>query len=232
VINKANTTAAVTSDLPDPSMVGQSFTVKFTVTPVAPGAGTPTGNVTVNGGGVNCVASVATGACSLTPTAVGSIAITATYGGDNNFNASPASAPEPHVVEYSVTLSALKTPANIGSSVPVNFLVKNAQGVVSDLSIVLKIESAFTPVPQQGGCVLSDGVRATLYLSNPNFAEGKSNLRFVGNNQGYQFNWDSTSALTSTPQNPATGKGCYTVLIYLKDRGLVNPRMSGPVQLD
>ena len=45
---KANTTTSITSDLPDPSVVGESVTIAFTVTANAPGAGTPSGTVTVS----------------------------------------------------------------------------------------------------------------------------------------------------------------------------------------
>jgi hypothetical protein len=141
------------------------------------------------------------------------------------------------VVEYSVTLSALKTPAKIGSAIPVNFQVKNAGVVISDLSIVLLIESVFNGSVPSTGCVASpNGTHEILYRS-PNFSTGKSSLRFVTSLQSDQFNWDSTSAQTDfSPTdgvNDATGPGCYSVLIYLNDRGLppANPRVSGPVEL-
>src|SRR5262249_13019947 len=43
-VNKASTTTTVPSSA-DPSVFGQTVTFTATVTPVAPGAGTPTGNV-------------------------------------------------------------------------------------------------------------------------------------------------------------------------------------------
>ena len=64
-VDKAATTTAITSDAPDPSVVGQSISVNFAVTVNAPGVGTPTGNVTVSDGTVSCTASVAVGQCSL-----------------------------------------------------------------------------------------------------------------------------------------------------------------------
>jgi hypothetical protein len=44
--------------------------------------------------------------------------------------------------------------------------------------------------------------------------------------QGYQFNWDLTTA-TTVPV--VTGKGCYTILLYLND--LSAARMTTAVQL-
>ncbi|MDG4594099.1 MAG: IPTL-CTERM sorting domain-containing protein, partial [Candidatus Contendobacter sp.] len=93
-VNQATTTA-ITSDTPDPSAVGQAIPVSFTVTPV--GGGTPTGNVTVSDGTVNCIGTVAAGTCNLTPTSAGTKTLTATYGGDATFNGS-VSAGEPHEV--------------------------------------------------------------------------------------------------------------------------------------
>jgi hypothetical protein len=46
-VNKANTTTAISTQSPNPSVAGQPVAVNFTVTPVAPGSGTPTGNVTI-----------------------------------------------------------------------------------------------------------------------------------------------------------------------------------------
>ncbi|MCF3178346.1 Ig-like domain repeat protein, partial [Streptomyces sioyaensis] len=50
-VTQASTTTAVTTS-PDPSVFGDSVTLTATVSPVSPGAGTPTGTVTfvVTGG--------------------------------------------------------------------------------------------------------------------------------------------------------------------------------------
>src|SRR5262249_6459489 len=58
----------------------------FSVTPVAPGSGTPTGTVTVSDGNISCTAPVAVGSCQLTFLVQGPKALTATYTtGDANF---------------------------------------------------------------------------------------------------------------------------------------------------
>ena len=49
-VNKASTTTTIVSDLPDPTVVGQPYTVTYSVSVTAPGAGTPTGTVTVSDG--------------------------------------------------------------------------------------------------------------------------------------------------------------------------------------
>src|SRR5207247_11457051 len=50
IIVKDNTTTTITSDTPAPSVVGQPYTVTWTVTVARPGSGTPTGTVSVNDG--------------------------------------------------------------------------------------------------------------------------------------------------------------------------------------
>jgi sugar lactone lactonase YvrE len=128
-VNKANTTAAITSDTPDPSVTGQGYTVTFTVTPVGPGSGTPTGNVTVSDGtGATCTDTVAVGSCTLTSTTAGAKTLTATYTpGDANFNASPASAGAPHTVNKANTTAAITAdtpdPSVTGQGYLVSFTV-------------------------------------------------------------------------------------------------------------
>ena len=64
------------------------------------------------------------------------------------------------------------------------------------------------------------GTRQTLF-NQPIGATGNSSFRLVS--PGYQFNWDTGTAA-------ATGKGCYTVLIYLNDQS--TPKMTNAVQLN
>lgn len=106
-VNKAGTTTLITDDTPDPSAVNQSYTVKWTVTPNAPGSGTPTGNVTVSDGDASCVAPVATQQCTLASTTSGSKTLSANYAGDTNFLASTSAVGAPHQVNARVTSTAL-----------------------------------------------------------------------------------------------------------------------------
>ncbi len=85
-VNKANATITITSDDPDPSAVGQSVTVEYTVTNAQAGGGNPTGNVTVSDGAVTETCTVADGACAIALTSPGNRTLTATYAGDANFN--------------------------------------------------------------------------------------------------------------------------------------------------
>jgi hypothetical protein len=128
-------------------------------------------------------------------------------------------------IGYAVTITPLKSAAQLGSAVPVSWQLKDSLGnIVRSLSTLLKIESVFNGVAPPGGCVASaNGTRETLY-NLPVGATGNSSLRLVS--QGYQFNWDLTTA-TTVPV--VTGKGCYTILLYLND--LSAARMTTAVQL-
>ncbi len=99
----------------------------------APGAGTPTGNVTVSdGAGTTCVAAASAGSCNLTFTTTGTPNLTATYAGDGNFLTS-ASSSTGHTVDafgpatkYVVTVSTA-TPA-AGADVTITAQLTDAFG--------------------------------------------------------------------------------------------------------
>lgn len=135
-VSAADTSTAVDGD-PNPSVFSGPVGLTATVSPVAPGAGTPTGTVTFQSGGVDivgCTTRPMTGgnaSCSTSALTVGPHPITAIYAGDGNFDTStstPASqtvakadttttvdgAPNPSThaqdVTYTATISAV-TPA-------------------------------------------------------------------------------------------------------------------------
>ena len=93
-ITAASTTTTISSVNPSPATVGQPATVTVAVAPIAPGAGTPTGTVTVGfpGAPTSCTATLPANSCMLTLTSSGPQSITATYNGDSNFKGSPSSA--------------------------------------------------------------------------------------------------------------------------------------------
>ncbi len=104
VVSKADSVMTITNQaqLDSPSHVGESYPVNWAVTLVAPGSGTPTGNVTVSDGSASCTAAVAAQTCSLTSTTPGTKTITAIYAGDGNVNGSSA-APASHLVNVMIT---------------------------------------------------------------------------------------------------------------------------------
>ncbi len=96
-VNKANTTTTITAESADPTAQGEVFTVFYAIAVVAPGAGTPSGTVTVTDGINSCMGTVAAGQCSLFLNTAGMRTLTATYAGNANYNGS-VSAGEPHTV--------------------------------------------------------------------------------------------------------------------------------------
>src|SRR5678815_4277323 len=77
-VNKADTVTTITSVPPEATVVGQNYTVAFTISAKSPGSGTPTGTVTVSDGSVTCTGAVP-GTCSLASTSAGTKTLTATY---------------------------------------------------------------------------------------------------------------------------------------------------------
>ena len=118
-VNKAGTTTALTSSA-NPSTSGQAVTFTATVAPVAPGSGTPSGNVTFVDGGSTVLGTAplgSNGQAAFTTSALnpGNHTITASYGGDTNFNASGgALAGNPQVVKFiaPTTISLGSLPQN------------------------------------------------------------------------------------------------------------------------
>jgi subtilisin-like proprotein convertase family protein len=129
IVNRAASTTTITSDLPDPSVVGETFPVTVTVSGVAGVAPTGLFTVTVAGGPWTCNALLAngTGRCNLTiTTTTGSPrTLTANYGGDLNYNVS--SDTETHSVNPANTTttitSAIPPQPTLGQTITVNYTV-------------------------------------------------------------------------------------------------------------
>ncbi|WP_069869295.1 Ig-like domain-containing protein [Streptomyces malaysiensis] len=126
VVIQASTTTSVIS-APDPSTLGQPVTFTATVTPVAPGAGVPTGSVTFviggSGGGTFVQPlSAGTATLSLSTLGVGTHTVVALYGGSADFLAS--SGTDTHTVNpgpaaTTTTLASSVNPSVFGQ--PVTF---------------------------------------------------------------------------------------------------------------
>ena len=118
IVTKANATTALASSV-NPSSFGQSVTFTATVTAVAPATGTPTGTVTFNDGAAALCGNVpvngagtATCTTAALSTAASPHSVTAIYGGDASFNASPASTAISQVVNKAATTTALASGTN------------------------------------------------------------------------------------------------------------------------
>jgi Big-like domain-containing protein/beta-propeller repeat-containing protein len=113
-INKASTSTAIASAA-NPSVFGQSVTFRATVTPTAPGAGTPTGTVTFADAGVTLGSGTVgvTGQASFTTTSlsVAGHTITAQYGGDTSFGGSTSPPFTQTVGQASTTTTLTASPS-------------------------------------------------------------------------------------------------------------------------
>lgn len=92
-VNLANSGLSALSSTPNPSQIAQAVTLAWTLSAVAPGAGTLTGSVRVlaSGAGESCTAVLPQSSCQLTLTSAGTRTLTLSYSGDSNFNGAMSS---------------------------------------------------------------------------------------------------------------------------------------------
>lgn len=193
-VNQGTTSTTINSDSPDPSVVGQPYTVTWTVA-VTTGAGTPSGTVTVSDGlGDSCTGSVPTGSCQLTGRSAGGRTLTATYAGDTNFTGSSgiadhtvtkgqttttvAASPTPSRFGESVTFTATVCPAGAASGVPtgtVDFSVDG--GAATPAMLVPGIGSCPTATYTTAG--LPTGMRSisAAYVEDANFLGSQGSVQ-------------------------------------------------------
>ncbi|MDH4136132.1 MAG: Ig-like domain repeat protein, partial [Anaerolineae bacterium] len=171
-VNQADTTTTIISDTPEPSVVGQSVTVQYSVTVDSPGSGTPTGQVTVSdGAGASCTDTVAAGSCTLTPTSAGDKTLTAIYEGDDKFMSS--SDTEPHQVNRADSTTAISThnpdPSVVGQAVVVSYtLTANPPGggmPTGDVTVSDGDGNSCVATVAAGGCVLTSTIAGSKTLT-------------------------------------------------------------------
>ena len=198
-VDKANTTTTITSDLPDPSTPGQSVIVQWAVTVTAPGAGTPTGDVTVSDGVDSCTAPAATGQCTLALNTTGTRTLTATYPGDTNFNASDVT--ESHQVCQS---SLVTTAADSGAGSLRQIIAAACDGAAITFDSAGVFATPQTIALTSGELVIDRNLTVNA---------GSSQVTVSGNNASRVFNVNAGKAFTiigltiSGGQNAGSGGG-------------------------
>ena len=90
-VSKLYTTTSIIADRPDPSVVGAAVAVQVAVAVVAPGTGSPSGQVVVTDGVDSCTVMLPAAGCNWMPSRAGALGLTATYAGDANFFGSTSS---------------------------------------------------------------------------------------------------------------------------------------------
>ena len=198
-VNKASTTTSLSSSA-NPSNFNQAVTFTATVSAVAPGAGAPTGTVTFSEGGssIGTATLDSTGAASFTTSslAAGTHAITASYAGDANFNASTSTLSQ--IVGKSaatVTLNSSANPSVFGQGVTFTITVAPASGSGTPTGAVML---------QDGGSTMS-----TLNLVNGQASFTTSSLAVGSHSITAAYNGDAnfsaaSSALSQTVAKDAT----------------------------
>ncbi len=86
-VNTGRVSVAIASVAPEPSVVGQTYTVHATVAPIAPATVAATGTITIHAGTDQCTITLPGDSCDLTSSTVGTAALTATYNGDAHYDA-------------------------------------------------------------------------------------------------------------------------------------------------
>lgn len=134
-------TSVVATSLSDPSDFGQPVTLVASVSPAAPGGGTPTGSVTFYDGSTPLgTATLSGGQATFTASTLtlGSHAITAIYGGDTDFLSATSAAAEQTVASFGfgtvTTLAEKPRSVKFGRSVTLTARVKVAGGAKGRLS--------------------------------------------------------------------------------------------------
>jgi hypothetical protein len=196
-VNKADTTTVVSSH--NPSLFGQSVTFTATVSPVAPGAGTPTGTVTfMDGGNPIGTGILGSGVATFTTSAltVGTHTITTSYTGDGNFNGSTGSLTgNPQAVNKADSATAIVSthnPSVFGQSVTFTATVSAvAPGAGTPTGTVIFKDG----VNSIGTGILSGGV-ATFTTSALTLGNHTITTSYTG---AGNFN-GSTGSLTGNPQ--------------------------------
>jgi hypothetical protein len=216
-VNKAATSTTITTDLTAATVVGQSYTVAFTVAVTAPGAGTIPGTDTVNvsDGTATCSATITVGSCSLTSTTAGAKTIVATYAGDANFNTSP-SAGTPHTVSKASTTttitSDLSTPTNAAQAYTVAYtvaIVSPGAGTATGNVTVSDGTSTCTGTVAAGSCSLTSATAGAktivaTYAGDTNFNTSAS----AGTPHTVNVANSTTTLVSGT--NPSTVGGSVT----------------------
>ncbi len=162
VINKASTTGAVTSS-DNPSLPGTDVTFKMTLTAVAPGAGTPTGDVQliIDGSPFGSPVALSGGVASFDTTALSHTnhTVMAEYAGDDNFIGSTNSL-SPDQIVNTPPVAVADTLGAIENSVfnwPTTNVLANDTDADGDLLSVANVSATST----QGGTVSLGGTTIT-----------------------------------------------------------------------
>ena len=219
---------------PEPSQVGQSYAVSYSVTS---SNGTPTGNVTVSDGSSSCIGTVAAGSCTMVSTTAGTKTITVAYAGDGQF--APRTATASHVVTSGGALAHLTSGGgwetsfavvNLGSasaSMSLSFFGDSGSPLTLPLTFPQTSNAAPANMPVVNQTLGSNAM--LLLVTNPPasdpLSEGWANLTSGGNVNAYEiFHYGPSGQEAVVPMQTAGGS---SYLLVYDNTSLVNTLGTG-----
>ena len=218
-VNSSATTTTVTSSAPQGSVFGQTVIFTAVVTPVSPGAGTPTGTVTFKDGttvlGTGPVKLIGGAATLATSSLVlGSNSITVVYGGDSHFTTSPStaltqivskdstkpslisSAPQGSVFGQTVIFTAVVIPASPGTGTPTGTVT--FYNGSNPLGAAVALEEGVATIQTSGLSVGTHTIKA-VYSGDADFTGSMSTLSQIVNSSSSAV----IAALSVSPGEPS-----------------------------
>lgn len=126
VVQRADTRVTITAHTPDPSTPMQAVTLGAVLAVNSPGAGDPSGPITIGDGINSCFIEQESSTCSVALSTRGLRTLTATYAGDANFNAATAT------TSHHVNQLPVAGPASYTGREDITLTFSAAQGVLAN----------------------------------------------------------------------------------------------------
>jgi len=217
-INKAATTLSISAHTPNPSTAGTAVAVTVTFAVASPGAGSPTGSITVSDSVNNCMITLPANSCNITLNTVGTRMLTASYPGDANFLTITSAAVSQTVnsaaaAPTTTTISTVTpTPAVVGQSYAVSGTVTSGSGTPTG---TVTVSDGSVTSPQ---CTLASGA-FTCNLASTSAGSKTLTATYAGNSSFATSNGthaqtinkaSTTTTLTTVTTNPSVVGQSYT----------------------
>jgi hypothetical protein len=201
VIAKGTSVTTITSDTPNPSVVGQMVTMSFQVAASA-GVAVPTGSVTITAstgeacGPVTLVSGA--GSCSITFTTAGVRTVTASYSGSNNFLGSASATVNQTAGDFSIT--ATPSAQTISSGHQAFYTI-----TLTPINLTGTVNLSCSGAPPNSSCAVSpssdslqgSSIQSVVTLSaNKNVNHGTFTLTISGTLAGQGLTHSTTVQLT------------------------------------
>jgi parallel beta-helix repeat protein/predicted outer membrane repeat protein len=207
-VNQASTTLSASGDV-NPSVVGQSVTIKASISVSAPGGGTSTGTVAFADGATSLGSAALSGgsaSISVATLAAGSHTITATYGGDSNFAGSTASYTQTvNLASTTMTVAGNINPSVYGQTVVITATLSTTGGGTPTGSVTFSEGGSTLGAGTLSGGVASISISILGTGSHSITATYAGDSSFSGSSASYTqiVNQAGTTTSLSADHNPA-----------------------------